>query len=172
MEFAIVIIWPYFYCNSASLTIDRISDIQNTIYDLPWYDMPLETRKYLILIMGKSQNPIYFMGYGLIRCTLENFGKVSNHSLAKKNSIWIFQRSKWNAKKYQTKELHFVAFEKYSIFCFVVFSYQLIRWGFVWSAHKSSVIFVLCNSFLSFLLQLFNSSCSYYLIFRELSTVE
>lgn len=66
------------YCFYASNTTDRIALIGNDVYDLNWYDYPSNVRKFMILIIVRSQRPMYLSGYHLINCTLETFGKVSN----------------------------------------------------------------------------------------------
>lgn len=51
--------------------------IGDAAYDSNWYDFPLELRKYIFLMIVRSQKPIDFTGFGIIHCSLENFGKVS-----------------------------------------------------------------------------------------------
>lgn len=72
-----VFIWPFTFCYCAHFTTNRISFIQNTIYNLDWHDFPIELQKQLVLIMAEAQTPLYFSGFGLIRCTLFSFLMVS-----------------------------------------------------------------------------------------------
>lgn len=70
-------IWPAFICYFASHVTYRILTIDDMVYNSNWPVYPLELRKYVILIIARSQQPAYFNGLGIIRCTLEIFGKVS-----------------------------------------------------------------------------------------------
>lgn len=77
MGLACMIIWPFFFCQAANASTYRMLSIKNTVYDLPWCDFPLESRKHLLVIIAQLQNPAYFTGFGLIRCSLPNFSAVS-----------------------------------------------------------------------------------------------
>lgn len=67
---------PYLFCYFATSATDRISNIQQRVYDLNWYNFPPELRKHFILIMAQSQRTVHFDGLGLVHCTLECFGAV------------------------------------------------------------------------------------------------
>lgn len=69
--------WPAFLSHSATHTTDKISLIGDTVYNSNWPEYPPEFQKYVSLIIAHSQQPVYFTGLSTIRCTLENFGKVS-----------------------------------------------------------------------------------------------
>lgn len=47
------------------------------IYNSNWFEYPTKLQKYAILTIARSQQPVYFTGFGLISCTSEVFGKVS-----------------------------------------------------------------------------------------------
>lgn len=70
--------WPYLFCHFASLTTHRVSSMSNAVYDLNWFEYPVKMRKYFILLIARSQQPISFTGLRLFPCTLEVFGQVSN----------------------------------------------------------------------------------------------
>lgn len=75
------VVWTFLYCYFATHATDRLTKIGNNIYESSWYEFPINIQKYLILIIIRSQNPIYFTGLGLLNCTLESFGKVSQNVL-------------------------------------------------------------------------------------------
>lgn len=54
----------------------EIANIGNAAFKSEWYKYPANVHKYLVLIMARSQNPVYFTGQNLFRCTLEIFMKV------------------------------------------------------------------------------------------------
>lgn len=58
------------------MAIDCMANIQNVIYNLNWYESPMELQKNSILIMAQSQRKFYFTGFNLMRCTLFNFQRV------------------------------------------------------------------------------------------------
>lgn len=68
--------WPFLFCYFATFATGRISSIGNVVYSSNWYNFPPNTRKYVTLVIARSQQPLYFSGLGLIRCTLELFGNV------------------------------------------------------------------------------------------------
>lgn len=69
--------WPYLFCHFANLTTDRVLANRNVVYDLNWIDYPVRMRKYIILLIARSQQPIIFSGLFLFPCSLEVFGLVS-----------------------------------------------------------------------------------------------
>lgn len=81
LSIANVMTWPYLCCRYASFTVDRISSLGEDVYDLNWYEYPIELRKYFVMIIARSQTPIEFTGLGLIYCNLNRFGKVSFRNL-------------------------------------------------------------------------------------------
>lgn len=73
---SIGLLWPFILCNSAASATIEVANIGNSACYSKYYEYPLKMRKYLILIMVRSQSPVYFTGLKLIRCTLEVFMKV------------------------------------------------------------------------------------------------
>lgn len=66
----------------------------DAIYNSNWYEYPRGMAKYPILIIAQSQTPIYFFGYGLFRCTLEVYGRVSSKSFYKQAFICPYLKKK------------------------------------------------------------------------------
>lgn len=109
--FVTSLIWPYFFCYFATFASDRVSSIGNIAYTSNWYEYPQPLRRYIILIVALSQQPIHFSGLGIIRCTLETFGGVSSIKWAD------FDRKSLNfLKKFGRKTLQFTQNRKW--FCF------------------------------------------------------
>lgn len=106
--------WPALICYFGTFATDRIELVADMAYDTNWYEYPVDVRKHIVLVIARAQMPVYFMGHGVVRATLEVFGKV-----------------------YST---HY---------------YEL-----------SSLVGKRINSISISNLQLFRSSCSYYLMFR------
>lgn len=76
MTLFFILIWPYLFCYFADITTKRISNIQQSVYKLKWYNFPLNLQKHFILMMAYSQRPIYFAGLKFVRGTLATFGTV------------------------------------------------------------------------------------------------
>lgn len=70
--------WPALMCNFATFATDRIASLGDVVYESSWDELPLKIRRYVALIIARSQEPVYFTGYNLVRCTLEILGKVSH----------------------------------------------------------------------------------------------
>lgn len=68
-------VWPFFFCLFATSVSERISYTGHVMYNSNWYYLPLKQQKYVILIVNRSQDIVYFTGVNLIR-TLETFAKV------------------------------------------------------------------------------------------------
>ena len=48
-----------------------------SLYSCPWFDMPVEARKQIIIMMDNSQKTMYIGVAAFCRLTLEQFGNVS-----------------------------------------------------------------------------------------------
>ncbi|XP_031636412.1 odorant receptor 67c-like isoform X2 [Contarinia nasturtii] len=68
--------WPSLMCYFASLATDKIASLGDVAYGSDWDKYPLSIRKYIILIIARSQEPVYFTGMNLVNCTLEVLGKL------------------------------------------------------------------------------------------------
>lgn len=86
------LVWPFYLCHFATFATKRIMDLSQTVYNSNWLDWAPEFRKYSILIMARSQQPVYFNGLGLIYCSLGVFGKVRQfrHFDHSKNAEIVF----------------------------------------------------------------------------------
>lgn len=72
------LIWAFLLCCPANLATDTVSSIGNIAYNGNWTLYPPVYRKYVLLIILRSQSTAEFMGYKLIRCNLETFSNVSS----------------------------------------------------------------------------------------------
>lgn len=64
------------YCFFGKLATESLKKIADCLYEMNWYDLPIDLQKNLILIMVSAQKPIYYHGYGLAVLELETFTKV------------------------------------------------------------------------------------------------
>lgn len=82
--------WPCIYCHFSTKTIDRIASIGNVAYGADWYDYPPEIKKFLILVIARSQEEMNFSGFGFVHCTMEVLLKVKAQSHHASASIHYF----------------------------------------------------------------------------------
>lgn len=75
--FAFTLFWSFLLCYTATISSDVIGNIGDIVYNGNWPKYPLDYRKYVLFMILRSQRPLYFMGFKMIRCTLENFTNVS-----------------------------------------------------------------------------------------------
>lgn len=55
----------------------NMMDLSDTIYQTEWYQYPRSVRRFVLLMMMRSQRPFHLTANGLIRMNLENFVRVS-----------------------------------------------------------------------------------------------
>lgn len=70
--------FPYIFGHFACLTTHRISAIGDITYEMNWFECPMEIQRRVLLMIERSQEPIHFSGFNLMRCTLEALAKVWN----------------------------------------------------------------------------------------------
>lgn len=80
-------LWSFLLCYSANLSSSAVSDISEIAYNGNWPQYPLIYRKYVQSIILRSQSSTTLMGYKLVHCDLETFGKVSKFVWIQCNSI-------------------------------------------------------------------------------------
>ena len=65
---------PCYYGNKAATASD---DLVFSLYSCSWFDMPVEARKMIIIMMQNSQSTMYFGIAQFFRLSMEQFGNVS-----------------------------------------------------------------------------------------------
>lgn len=69
--------WTFILCYYATSTTRAMNEIGDTLYNSNWYTYPDEVKKFMIIVIARSQKTIYFTGFKMVRCTLEVFMRVS-----------------------------------------------------------------------------------------------
>lgn len=67
----------YMLCNFGDEVTDAFLDLNESIYDLLWYQLPVDQQKYVILMIFNANHPVYLEGL-VIRSVRETFRKVEN----------------------------------------------------------------------------------------------
>lgn len=65
------VMWTYILSYSATLASFAVAGIGNIVYNCSWYNYPLSVRKYMILLIARSQRQVYLTGFKLFPCSLE-----------------------------------------------------------------------------------------------------
>ena len=63
-----------YYGNKAATASD---DLVFSLYSCSWFDMPVDARKMIIIMMQNAQSTMYFGIAEFFRLSLEQFGRVS-----------------------------------------------------------------------------------------------
>lgn len=58
---------------SVTANLTRVGDI---FFDFPWYQLPIQQQKLIIMPIQRSNRPFYFDGFGLVDCSLQTFLSV------------------------------------------------------------------------------------------------
>lgn len=66
----------FFVCQYGDRVTSRYQGIAFSIYECPWYSMPVKMAKLFPLSIAIAQQPIYIYGCFNIRCLRETFRKV------------------------------------------------------------------------------------------------
>lgn len=71
---SLLITFPFCYeCTSAFY---RLTSLNESIYNLIWYKLPVKYQPYIGMMLTPVQNVRELSGYDLIACSLETFRKV------------------------------------------------------------------------------------------------
>lgn len=64
------------FCLASESITEALFGVGDAFYESPWYCLPIQHQKQLILIIARSQRELRLEGLGLIFCSLETFGRV------------------------------------------------------------------------------------------------
>lgn len=64
------------FCHFGGNLTKRFEDVGNAVYELNWYDLPVDMQKDLLKVIMISQKPIYMRGFGDTCTTHSAFAEV------------------------------------------------------------------------------------------------
>lgn len=73
--FPLILLAILFYLGENFHTISM--NLTDVIYQMKWYQHPGSVRRFLVIMMIRSQQPFYLSAYGIMKLNLENFLRVS-----------------------------------------------------------------------------------------------
>lgn len=63
-------------CYFGDLASESFTKMGDVAYDANWPDISISLQKFIILIIGDTQQPLYYHGFGIALLNLETFSKV------------------------------------------------------------------------------------------------
>lgn len=73
--FPLVILFMYFYMGQKYHSL--LMGLSDAIYQTKWHGYPRSVRRFILLMILRSQRPFYLSAYGMMTLTLENYVRVS-----------------------------------------------------------------------------------------------
>lgn len=73
LQFALI----WFFCYHSALVSERMNEVSDVAYSLPWHCFSLNTQKYIILILRQSNKEFVYRGLGILRVNMETLKMVS-----------------------------------------------------------------------------------------------
>lgn len=65
------------FCYLGQLATDRFKTISDRVFEMNWQEFPVGLQKYVIVMIGNMQKPLYYHGSGIIILELNTFLNVS-----------------------------------------------------------------------------------------------
>lgn len=67
----------FVYCYLGKMVTDHFLAYADYVYNTNWQKLPVNLRKFIILMIQNAQRPLYYHGFHVMRLDLETFTKVS-----------------------------------------------------------------------------------------------
>lgn len=68
----------FVHCFCGKMATQSYEDMITCLYDSNWHELPVPLQKFLILMIGNAQRPVYYHGFGVAILNMETFSKVSD----------------------------------------------------------------------------------------------
>lgn len=66
----------FLYCFFGKLTVESYEKMADCLFESNWQDLPINLRKFVIVMIGNAKRPIFYNGFGLTVLNLETFCRV------------------------------------------------------------------------------------------------
>lgn len=86
----------FLYCYFGHLATDFYSQISVDLFASKWITFPLNLQKYFILMIGNSQQPLHYHGFGITFLDLNTYCSVRfflTFFIKKSRWIWLWSES-------------------------------------------------------------------------------
>lgn len=79
------------HCYFGEMTTQSFLKFSNCLYELQWYNLPIQLGKYLLIILPNMQRSLFYDGFGMFPLTLQTFAPV-NLKLRREDLIIIMMK--------------------------------------------------------------------------------
>lgn len=66
----------FVYCFFGKLATESYDEMATALFESNWQVLPINLRKYVILMIGNAQRPLYYHGFKIAVLNLETYLKV------------------------------------------------------------------------------------------------
>lgn len=66
----------FLYCFFGKMATDSFKEMSICLYKTNWQNLPIDLQKFVVLMIGNAQRPLYYHGFGVAILDLETFTKV------------------------------------------------------------------------------------------------
>lgn len=66
----------FLYCFFGKMASESFDQMTECLYESNWQTFPIEFQKYVLLMIGNAQRPLFYEGFGLVALNLRTFTKV------------------------------------------------------------------------------------------------
>lgn len=81
----------YGFCYFGLVTAKSFEMTGERLYECNWYDLPIELKRYFIMMIGNAQRPMYYSGHNLVILNMETPLKVWTLLIFQKKMIYFFR---------------------------------------------------------------------------------
>lgn len=67
----------FLFCFFGKMATESYEKMSISLFECDWQNFSIDLQKYLLLMIGNSQRPLYFHGFWVITLDLETYSKVS-----------------------------------------------------------------------------------------------
>lgn len=66
----------FVYCFFGKLASESYTNMADSLYEANWREISIDLQKYMIIMIGNAQRPLYYHGFGIAVLNLETFCRV------------------------------------------------------------------------------------------------
>lgn len=87
--FLMSLVWSFLLCSAAASTTNIVASVGDIVYNENWTQYPPVYRKCVLLMILRSQFPVDFKGFEVVRCSLKTFSKVRFKNFHFWKNTWL-----------------------------------------------------------------------------------
>lgn len=67
----------FLYCFYGKIATESFENMADCLFEANWEILPIQLQKYVVIMIGNAQRPLYYHGFNIAFLNLETFTKVS-----------------------------------------------------------------------------------------------